>query len=361
MENQPLVNHGVDENLEIDFALDDVKHEIAAKYKPKFLAKGGEQIVYEIPDHPDVVAKVNVESLKAVIDWNIHHGETPDSFSEEIRERAEKILDNEVRRYVELKQHFGSEHIPTQKQYLIQIPVTPEILNRLYDNKPPIITDAVWSITTIQKRVEELNDSTRLALVSGYAEKTERPSDEYHHVTEHLVFGKNPEEKLTLNQFLEIQGNDNLRGLMKKSESDMHLRDVLCELIEKIISYTEKTAEILDIAGDDNIIFFQKDNKWSYMLVDAKYPGNDDIMNGLKLNLDKLTYEIEVEEFGENILLNAFNYIRTINGIAEQLGIKARIFVGSDITGLELDFQAILGKNIQKTTGAEDGKLNKQI
>ena len=117
---------------------------------------------------------------------------------------------------------------------------------------------------------------------------------------------------------------------MEKSESDPKLGDVLHELIEKIISYTERTGEILDIAGDDNIIFFQKDNMWSYILVDAKYPGNNDVMRGLKLNLDKLKYEIETEEIGENILLNAFNYIRTINGIAEQLGIKARISVGSE-------------------------------
>ena len=65
-----------------------------------------------------------------------------------VQDHAEKILEDEARRYLELKQHFGPEHIPRQKQYLIQVPLTPDILNRIYDNKPPIKTDAVWSLTT---------------------------------------------------------------------------------------------------------------------------------------------------------------------------------------------------------------------
>ncbi|MEI8328268.1 MAG: hypothetical protein WCG02_03990 [Candidatus Taylorbacteria bacterium] len=33
--------------MKTDFSLDDVKHETVQKYEPKFLAKGGEQIVYD--------------------------------------------------------------------------------------------------------------------------------------------------------------------------------------------------------------------------------------------------------------------------------------------------------------------------
>ena len=354
MEDQPLNNEEINETLEAVFDLEGVEHETVEKYRPQFLDKGGEQIVYEVPDHPDIVAKVNVESLKGIIDWNIHHGKAPNSFSEEIKQRAEKILREEMRRCQELRTYFGSEHIPKQKQYLIQVPLTPEILDELYDNNPPIMTDAAWSITTIQERIDEIRDPSRLALVGGYTEKIQQPLENYSRVTEHLVFGKDLEEKLTRDEFLQIQGNEDLKNLLEKSAGDLQLKTVLQELIEKIILYTNNTGEILDLAGHDNIIMYLKDDAWSYTLVDAKYPGNNAIIESLKLSLEKLMNGPEIEEHDENILLNAFNYIRTVNGIAEQLDSKARIHVTPDITDLKIDFQTLLRKNFQETTKTEE-------
>ena len=79
--------------------------------------------------------------------------------------------------------------------------------------------------------------------------------------TDHFVFGKNPEEKMKRESFLAIQSYNDLKNLLEKSDSDINLRGVLKELVERIISYTEATGEIFDFVGRDNIALYQKDGK----------------------------------------------------------------------------------------------------
>ncbi len=171
MEYEPIAGASTNEIAKEIFTLDGVDHELVKKYQPKFLAKGGGQMVYEVPGHPNVVAKVATESLKKIIAWNLDHNEALDSLPEEIEELAKLFLEKEVRRHQQLKKYFGSIHVPNQKQYLIQVPVTPEILNKIYDNNPPVGVEKSWSVMTIQKHVDELANPSKLALVGGYAEK----------------------------------------------------------------------------------------------------------------------------------------------------------------------------------------------
>ncbi len=309
----------------VDYELDKVEHELVSKYQPKFLAKGGEHIVYEVPGHPDIVVKVSTGPLKKVIDWNSEHGQPINSLPAELEPRTREYLKEEVARYQQLKKYFGADHVPSQKEFLAQIPITENILNALYEGNPPATTNEVWSVVMVQKRVEALNDPNRLAIVAGYAENSEVSEDLYRQATEHFVLGKNPEEKIEKDKFLEIQSHNDLKALLEKSEGDENLRESLKELIEKIITYTEETGEIFDLAGQDNIVLFQKNGKWTYSLVDTRYPGESKMVEKVKIALLKLSVGSEVDEHEKNVLLNIFNFVRTVNGLAEQMGARKRI------------------------------------
>ncbi len=161
-------------------------------------------------------------------------------------------------------------------------------------------------------------------------------------MTEHLVFNKTAEQKLALEEFLQVQWNEDVKVLLEKAGENPQLKAALLELLEKIILFTAETGEILDIAGQDNIILYLEEERWSFVLVDAQYPGNAKMMNSLKIILEKLLYGIEIEDLEKNVLLNSLNFIRTVNGMAEQLGSKARIHVSPDVTSLNVDFQSIL-------------------
>jgi len=308
-----------------NYELTAVEHELVSKYQPKFLAKGGEHIIYDIPDHPDIVVKVRTASIKKVLEWNVEHGQPLDSLPAEIEPRACEYLKEEAGRYQQLKKYFGAEHVPSQKEFLVKIPITEDILNALYDGKTPATTNEVWSVVMIQKRVEALSDPERLAIVAGYAEQENVPEDLYNQATQHLVFGKNPEQKFEKEKFLEIQSHNDLKALVEKSYDDENLRETLKDLVEKIVSYTEDTGEIFDFAGQDNIVLSQKDGKWNYVLVDTRYPGESKMVDKAKIALLKLSVGNEIDEHEKNVLLNIFNFVRTVNGLAEQVGAQKRI------------------------------------
>lgn len=326
-----------------NYELTAVEHELVSKYQPKFLAKGGEHIIYDIPDHPDIVVKVRTASIKKVLEWNVEHGQPLDSLPAEIEPRAREYLKEEAGRYQQLKKYFGAEHVPSQKEFLVKIPITEDILKALYDGNPPTTTNEVWSVVMVQKRVEALSDPERLAIVAGYAENDEVSEDLYRQATEHFVLGKNPEEKIEKDKFLEIQSHNDLKTLLEKSEGDENLRESLKELVEKIILYTEETGEIFDLAGQDNIVLSQKDGKWTYSLVDTRYPGESKMVEKAKIALLKLSVGNEIDEHEKNVLLNIFNFVRTVNGLAEQMGAQKRInIVPEGMTKEQLDFLKII-------------------
>ncbi len=308
-----------------NYELSVVEHELVSKYQPKFLARGGEHIIYDIPDHPNIVVKVKADLIKMVIWWNVEHEQPIDSLPVEIELRAREYLKKEAGRYQQLKKYFGAEHVPSQKEFLVKVPITEDILNALYDGKPPATTNEVWSAVIVQKRVGALSDPRRLTIVAGYAEREDVSEDLYNQATQHFVFGKNPEQKFEKEKFLEIQSNNDLKALVEKSALDENLRETLKDLVEKMVSYTEDTGEIFDFAGQDNIVLFRKDGKWTYTLVDVRYPGGSKMVDEAKVALLKLSVGNEIDEREKNILLNIFNFVRVVNGLAEQVGAQKRI------------------------------------
>ena len=76
----------------IDYELHSIEHELVSKYQPKFLAKGGEHIVYKIPGHPELVVKASTRSLKKIIEWNLEHGQPVDSLPSKLEQHAREYL-----------------------------------------------------------------------------------------------------------------------------------------------------------------------------------------------------------------------------------------------------------------------------
>ena len=100
------------------YEFDQIEHELISKYQPKFLAKGGEHIIYEIPEHPDIVVKAETGLLEKIIEWNAEHGLPIDSLPEEFKPRIHEYLKQEATRHQELKKYFGADHVPSQKEGL---------------------------------------------------------------------------------------------------------------------------------------------------------------------------------------------------------------------------------------------------
>ena len=341
------------------FGLEGVEHELIENYQPKFLAIGGEHVVYEIPDHPDIVAKVEVMSLKDSITWNDEHGEPMGVLSEEFKAQRDEYIKLHIEKYQQLKKYFGNEHVLPQKEFLLKVPVPPNVLRLLYDEKPPLQGTETWSVAKIQRRAAELSDQNRLSLVAGNAELENLNAEEYNRVTEHLVFGKDSEMPLKENELLDIQSKDDLKKLLEQAENDDELMVSLRELLKKIVIYTNETGDVIDIIGKDNLVFTRKDGKWTYRLVDPLYPGDKKIVSEAKAVLLKLSKGIEFNNEEHRFLMHTFNIVRTVNGLAEQVGIPERIdIVPEDMEKKDMDYWALLKKKLPifektETNGAD--------
>jgi|GEM_PF-932505 len=330
------------------FSLDGIDHHVAKQFQPKYLARGGNQIVYDIPAFPTLVAKADTQILKLNMDKNKEEGKPLDELND--RKRAMEYLRYERSRFQRMKSYFGKEHILGQAKILQKVPVTSRILAEIYEGQIPGPTDEAWTAITLQRRAEELQDAHRLNLVGGYAEiQPELTNDaEYSSVTASLLDG-NTKNSPTVQAFLRVQNNDGLNDLVANAEQDADLKKVLCDLVQKVIRYTNETGEILDLAGNDNITVFQKDGKWTYRLIDALYPMEIDNVENTRKAIQKLAYDQVLDKDDQGCLFNVLNFTRTINGLASYLGVQQRIeIVPEHLRGIPIDFKAGLKEIIQR-------------
>jgi len=325
-----------------NFELQGIEHDLIDRYSPVFLGKGGENLVYEVPGR-GVVIKARVEPIRKILLYNFSQNLPLDTFPSEIHERSADYLRKEAARYNQLKKYFGPEHVIIQREYVMKIPMTEDILRFIFDGNPPGKVSEVFTIVTVQKRLKAIEDPNRLGIMSGYAENNNVPSEIYQQITSHLIFGKNLDEKLEREHLLQIQSSESLRILLESIDSDGLLRECLQELITKVITFTTETGEILDFAGEDNIVIYKNENgKWNYSLVDCRYPRTK-MVEETKTILTKLSRGEKIEKGEKNTLKNVFNFVRTVNGLAEQLGIHKRInIIPENISVDNLDFLEII-------------------
>lgn len=307
-------------------SLDAIEHELIEKYKPVFLARGGEHLVYAIPSHPEIVAKVSLDTVEVMMRWNELHENPLDDMSSELMAHAREYIAREGERYAIMKGFFGADHVVSQKKFPIKIPFS-EIrkMHRFNEEVPDAIKD-VWGIMTIQKKVVGLADPSHLSLVAGYAERSKNLSEGvYKKVTDHLIGDVDRDVPLREEQFLDVQSGASLKRLFVVMREDGELRDVVREIITKILDYAENTNEIIDLAAQDNLSIYRKDGRWTYALIDTLYSGQHNMLGLTRDIVDKLVAGHVLDGQEENILLNAVNFTRTVNGIAEQLSLKGRI------------------------------------
>lgn len=326
--------------------LEAADHDMVRRYKPQFLARGGEHIVYELPDRPNVVVKVDARVMQMVQEWNAEHDLPLDAMDPAILPYAERYLRIHRERQLRLSEYFGFNNVPRIHQTLAKVPVTRQIIAEVHHGNPPKGSDAVgeaWAIVRVQRKLPELASAERKTVVSGYAEYGTPDPDAYARVTAGLL-----EDAKTnySKEELESLFPEKFRTLLATLESEPGLRDAMTELVKNSERYSRETNEILDLAGSDNISVFKDGDGWHYRLVDALYPsgGAEDMVGKTKAAAKKAAEGVALSEYEKNCLLNGINYARTMNALAERLGLKERVDVIPEEARGKVDYLAILAK-----------------
>src|SRR3989338_6960249 len=238
-------------------------HAIGEKYDPKYLGAGSEQIVYSIPDHLGIVAKVAYLTFQKSIDWNIAHGQPADSLTPELKGAMDADIHAERLRFERMREYFGYDHVLPQRRYVIKLPTSPKLLAAVYGRagaKPPEGVREAAAVLTIQKRSEGL----------------------------------------------------------KKALKDFCVR---------CIRYTNQTGEIIEMEMPDNVVFYHRTGKWAYEIVDGLYPQTKNAIESMRKNRAKNEAGIQLTEDGAKDMQNGSDYVQTMNSFAERLNLPDRVSI----------------------------------
>lgn len=279
--------------------------DIVNRYRPSFLGRGGEQLVFELEGRPQVVAKVVMDSLK------------PNDVSN--RNALQEITQEDRLAIKRLKKYFGDSVLP-EKQFVINVPVSQELLrvagvaNRFDRGAREGI-----GIVRIQERVpvEVLEQETVDPFQFGYLEKFRNLTDEeYREVNAVLIDGE-PGQVVDIVFYNSEQIRDRL--------NDPGYKNALKEFAERAIQYTNETGEVLDLAGQGNVHFYNDTGQWKTVLLDARYPGRGSQFEVAQQFIKSLEANEEVDEGKYNLLVNVLDYVRKINLAAELTGSPERL------------------------------------
>lgn len=323
------------------YALESTGKELALKYAPEYLAAGGENIVYDIPGRPHIVAKGSKLGVyETLADRDSVNAETVEdslllmSMREDLKEESalrKKLFD-----------YFGREHLPPQKKFLMKVPVTKAILDEAEAQFLPTHrsrikknTDEAWTFVTIQRR-QDLPKEKHASASVGSLEMSilnyRKPSDpdyrlykdeaymeKYDRVSDALVRGE--DEELTTQEIMEVIRSPGLRSVIKRIEKEEGFKEALKDFVEKAIEFAEDTGEILDIAGADNVALVKEDGEWTYKLLDPLYPFEDHVLESAREAY--LMKQMNNKQF--NILFQGLNFVRGLNAFAKLSGSKKRL------------------------------------
>lgn len=342
------------------FSLESTGKEMALKYAPEYLGAGGENIVYDIPGRPDVVVKGSKYGLYESLAGD------PESVKAESVEDSILLMDMQDDLKMEavtrkkLVQHFGREHVPPQKKFLMKVPVNEDILSEAYRFGPIALdVDEAWTVVTVQRK-QELPKGKYVSASIGNLEpnillfrkpgddqyklyKDQKYMEEYGRVSDALVNGK--DEDITVEQITDVIRSPGLASVANRAKEDPEFREALKDYVEKAISFAEETGEIMDIVGADNTVFVKENGAWTYKLLDPIYPFDSQLLE--KARKAYVAEQRSISDKEANALFQGINFVRGLNAFAKISGSEKR---------LEFLPSALMTKSVRETM-KEVGKM----
>lgn len=337
---EPLPMASDDDAYDLSAMLD---NRMVNQYAPAFLAKGGEHIVYVSPMAPDVVVKVDAMVMRKLHRSNAERGLPLDQMDPDVLPHVEEKMRNDRERYLRLRGVFGRAHVPGMKQGIVLVPVTEKLLIKTHRGMPPGDVKGItqsWAIVKVQKRAPEIDKPGTLSVTAGYAEhRSITDQAKYAEATAAYVDGANDghasaEARKAVSHF-------DLNMVMQKAVAEPAAAEALKDFTAKTITYAMVTGEILDFAGGDNVTFYRDGDKWNYRLVDALF-GHPKMLPIAKEVASRAAKGKALNEFDISTLLNVVNFSRTVNGLADQLGIKERVAWMPEEAKGKIDFLKLL-------------------
>ncbi len=311
--------------------------DLILRYQPRFFDRGGDHLVYKVPDHPEVVVKASWRKIKDIL-YTCHQLGLKDEAS--IAHFVHEQFDNDVaqknREVRALKRHFGNEHVLSERRCLMRVPVSEQILNELFRNdylgrtlpEEARYMREAWTHVAVQSYCDEVENPNHLTFSFGlFIEENGVEDREYIQVTNQLI--NHPHDALSPSflQMQDVSSGKFLTKLIDAAQHDSVLKESLADFLRKTISYAQTEMQILALGGKDNVIFFPRDGgKWDYKLIDALPIPDEPILHRFMDDLAQASRNnMKPTKAQRGNIIRVFNFIRVINGAAAALDVNERI------------------------------------
>lgn len=327
---------------------DDVYTEILrvrpSEYLANPIAKGGEHVVFEVPDKAlsdamrSVVVKVNFNETVPHLSDALSRD--PKKLERVRRDMEEKIAERRER-LKQLRSYFGFDAVPAEQTMVRDIPVSPAIIKAFapHVETTDSFPDKIPAWLTVQRRLDlprgarqhhvSLNGSYPEAskkLTGEDPEEAARLYDEAHD----LLVGRSEEADPDIRRELICDMYPQLKPVAVLAERDLSFATKLRDVAERLVEYSKETGVALDLVGNDNVLLLKDGDEWKLKMPDA-LPLYDARFSDVKMAYDNL---LQRAESGENVELtpeetghvfNPLNTIRVVNALAMLSGSRKRM------------------------------------
>lgn len=278
----------------------------------KLIDIGAEKMVFETPGSERKVIKIDTNYIRSKISFllskKLFKHKATDDIDDELKT---KIKEREVVED-EIAEVFGKEHTLRNGIFKLKIPLNKEAIIKIFGEKykqyySQIKDDAVYEVEAIaetQMKANELGDREAFGTQS---------------FSTYLITDNSFRSTGNISEALSLIRKSIDRNFMSQFEAEINkseeLKQIIIEILSKIIRYVKKTGLMIDIFGPDNLTIFKgKDGKLDYHLLDVVLPGrqehwSENISNDKQLNL----------------LRHAYTFFYSINGLANKVGITENL------------------------------------
>jgi hypothetical protein len=270
------------------------------------IGDGGTHDVYGYQQNPAFVVKLNRSDLKNIL--NLGQNE----LSPETRQAAEKHANGKNANCEQLYGYFGKEHCLREKMVVQKISVEQdgEVKN-------------IEGLISIQEASDVFKNPGKKDFSTAYAEKTltDENKENYRLMNDALL----GEGEFKADDFLKF--NEKLKPIFDLIDTDKDFADSMKEFLLRFKKYFEVSGKFIDLVGEKNVLFYQKDGKWTFQLGSVlKAESKQNIEEALKV-LAENPEQLNSSHLKGN-LMNGLALIRILNAT----GIKSGIGKIVDIT-----------------------------
>ena len=283
------------------------------------IGHGGTHDIYVYPKNPAFVIRLNRSVLEKA--YGIGQAELPP----EMRKTADEYVEDENSKNKQLYEHFGRKHCLREKVILQRISIEQ---NGVLQN--------IECVISIQEASDIFKDPNRKSFNTGYAEQdssVEQSKEAYDRMNRALLGRGNFDE----NDFLKF--NPQLKSIFELIDQDKEFKNCMREFLRRFDDYFRSSGRFIDLVGQENVLFFQQNGKWTFKLGNVIKGENIQVIGKAKLPLEKSPQFLNQDQKLCNQLMNHLALVRLLNAVWLKVGNRGTVYM--DLTLTEKDFDIL--------------------